>query len=911
MQGLPLFIVATLIVHKLCLPLSSDIAIGLKTLAALILSSLDPPFSFCSHYSRLWLRRVNFTNSAFYFYFNMFAKPRYPLAGPAFHEAYKDVGAKAALAFESLTRYAVIMSPKKWLDTLTSHQSELFHYITDKTQLTSRIVEQVEEDLAQVPCLAVAYTGEYEDRFLVLSTFAGRVLCLSLKIFALNAGGIDEDSYADVLPPRVNQWLGDPGTYKVSTLTPQHIHNRPGGLIIRGLVETSSVFLHFQDCGIIVPKVKAINPMEDWQLSFAASYHHHPASREDLRELLGPLNFKHGRRPLSRQARWAPRSAPGLSAATAFFLYFEAASQQLFISRLLRHALVYGGVPCVRRFDNLRDLYDKFLDRCKRITADYYVFEDGQPPDDGDDEDPRPDDHPLAALERDRRLQEGQGQGQGRLRPPSPPREPDAAPPPVKSEAESRSSEVEMILIDDELNWDDDSETTSHYIQARTPVQPDTCSHEPTADADRRTTFSNEDSHSSITADFFSARSVVLHSPKRALDRGEAVATETGARRKEKRQRILPPSDTDVLAPHVALQGSRPGSPLADPSVPSPFAPKRTEPSSTATSGAWERSLLESSPVPTRLTSTRPSVSWSTKLTMPAKQRPMDSYSRLPKRPPPLKQESVLSDNPVVTYHKQDLRATINLARQARALKAEPQDWGAPRPRPLDLCMSHAASRAAKHNAHRESVRKTRTGAYQGRRRRHTQAEPFNRHARLVDKLTPEELEQHAFVDKPRFHLLCQFCTGSHCSRVTSDTGLVNCRLKEYHDRATATREICPYLRCHDKQTHMIDACPALHGRCPRCACRGHGLEDNCDVTNSDIMEALLSDFEMFANDGFYTYRRIKGKEPERAAWGFFPMDRKSALTFSYKHLLTFPVLEALAMVRSVGALQPALNKNQ
>ncbi len=191
--------------------------------------------------------------------FTMFNRRRYALSGPAFNDRYKDVSARDSVTYETLTRYAVIMSPKKWSDNLTAHQASQFHYITAKHQLTTKLTQQIEEELEQVPCLAMALTGEYDDLFLVLSTFAGRVLCFSLRMLADRLGGLDQEAYSFVVPAKVNEWLRRETLYKLGTRTPDWLRHNQYGFVVRTYVETSAVFLHFQVEGNIPPQDPATN----------------------------------------------------------------------------------------------------------------------------------------------------------------------------------------------------------------------------------------------------------------------------------------------------------------------------------------------------------------------------------------------------------------------------------------------------------------------------------------------------------------------------------------------------------------------------------------------------------------------------------------------------------------------------
>ncbi len=632
----------------------------------------------------------------------MFSKRRYPLSGPAFHDRYKDVSAKNSVAFETLTRYATIMSPRRWTDVLSAQQSDLFNYITAKTQLTTKLAEQVEGDLEQVACLAVSFTGEDEDLFLVLSTFSGRCLCLSLRMLDDRLGGLGEEAYSFVVPAKVNEWLRRDDVVKLGTRVPDWMRSNPFGFVVHNYVETVSVFLHYQDVGIISPKVKALDPTEDWQCLYAVDYHHRPASRDEMRELLGPLQYKGGRRPYARQQRWAPQSAVRLTPATSFFLYYEAASLQLLINRLLRHALVYGGVPSTKRFTNLTTLYGAFLDRCSRITANYYPGEqeggaaggggggDGGDDDGGDGGDnpapqeedrkfkqepqvlrPSPDTNnnndrgedrpttstdPYAALQRDRAL--FATPTQPRPAPPSPPREPDVAALTTAGDDETDSADIQFFVVNDDLVWGEGTEDSS----ARKPrsIQSASGSAYSASNPEKRITFSNDDCASDSSMDFFSARSVVMKSPS-------APEENDGSR---KRRRIEPPGPCHHLLPHKAKSGSRPGPPLADPSVPSPHTPRpeapttatdasRNKPPTTATDASQNRPTAEvrsphttatdasttrpvarndrphstatdASGTTLRRTKVRPHISWATKIETPATESPLSTFLRSP-----------------------------------------------------------------------------------------------------------------------------------------------------------------------------------------------------------------------------------------------------------------------------------------
>ncbi len=169
------------------------------------------------------------------------------------------------------------------------------------------------------------------------------------------------------------------------------------------------------------------------------------------------------------------------------------------------------------------------------------------------------------------------------------------------------------------------------------------------------------------------------------------------------------------------------------------------------------------------------------------------------------------------------------------------------------------------------------------------------------DFLTPDEMADNCFQDKPRYHRKCTFCGSQHCSPYVKNTQTMLCLKFREHVGFAPTRDECLYNRCTNRKAHQTPACPSLHNRCSRCGLRGHQPHDKCDLTNPGIMERLRADFEAAARLGVYTKDRDKGKP----AWGWCRFS-KAALQLNkepvpYLELTTMDALDAIATVEAIN----------
>ncbi len=108
---------------------------------------------------------------------SVFAKRRHPLTGPAFLERYADLPTKKSLIFETLTRYATIMSPRRWADTLSSHQADRFAYVRARAHWSLELSSRFADDPRALPCLAAAFPGDRSEERRVGEGCCGRWRC--------------------------------------------------------------------------------------------------------------------------------------------------------------------------------------------------------------------------------------------------------------------------------------------------------------------------------------------------------------------------------------------------------------------------------------------------------------------------------------------------------------------------------------------------------------------------------------------------------------------------------------------------------------------------------------------------------------------------------------------------------------
>ncbi len=186
---------------------------------------------------------------------------------------------------------------------------------------------------------------------------------------------------------------------------------------------------------------------------------------------------------------------------------------------------------------------------------------------------------------------------------------------------------------------------------------------------------------------------------------------------------------------------------------------------------------------------------------------------------------------------------------------------------------------------------------------------PIAKHLLDHDILTEQERKQNPFVDSPRFHRRCLFCSAQHCSRYFKEQpDVMACHKFRAHEEFAPTRDLCLYVRCNDRKSHHTPVCPALHQKCPSCRMRGHGPFDRCDLRNPAIMSRLRADFEQCAVLGHHTWKRR-----ERLEWGWYHFTEAAAATkdktVDYLQLSHMSVLDAIAVVQAL-CLAAAFNNN-
>ncbi len=186
-----------------------------------------------------------------------------------------------------------------------------------------------------------------------------------------------------------------------------------------------------------------------------------------------------------------------------------------------------------------------------------------------------------------------------------------------------------------------------------------------------------------------------------------------------------------------------------------------------------------------------------------------------------------------------------------------------------------------------------------------TDATVRNRHLPPLDTSRLDQVHlnyldryNNRFATHPLFESRCTFCGSRHCSKYTAGSVLPNCTRFRQQMSLSATRAICNYRRCHQTTEHHTQVCPALHQRCPRCFCRGHGPGDGCNLSNGELMDRLRADFEAAADEGAYTRERRT-----QLSWGWYPYPQGAPIDFaptSYDDLTEMDVLSALTYLRNL-----------
>ncbi len=758
-----------------------------------------------------------------------------PLSGAVFDTAYKTMPSTATIAYESLARQGALMSPRRWDDVLSPNQANQFSYISDMDHWSRDVEEEFGRELNLAPVLSLALVGSPDDQFIAVATFTGRSAAFPVR-YLLNKHRYMKTA-DEALPPKVRSWLID---FNITVLVPDRVHldkMRPHDLRVNRIADMSAIYDRYKHHGVVsMPPEQDEATMEGLAV-FACGYHHRQAVESQLRRMLGELHYRQGL-PRHRDPEWRPRGRQVLDEPTAFYIYFEAVMPQLALNKMMRVGVVYDLLPSLRKCVDLRHMYQTMLRDINAVMdglfVDAYMERESGAGEEEEEPTYRPS-SPLPDIKEEPRT-------------PSPSRPGDDTRLLAVTESERRrdaqqETDVSMRTTDEvEFKVDEALEEELQMSQATTePLSPIRPPPPPT---------------------------------------GPPTYTD----------------DTPFILPLIKTEENEPEEPRAGPSRAGAAAARAASPPAATTTAPEQSETTERAGA---ATATPPPISL-LHSNFP-KPKGLLTFKRIPVLPPPpqIKRPPLTGANatpvgrpPYSLFHPYDARARLNLVGQARVFEDHYDMRGGADRAPLDAC-SHLNAKLKRKwsKGSRRPFSKPEWDVYGD-----VYVPPFNRFALDNPALPPQQLEVHAFQTDPVFHLRCNFCSASHCSKYIKGSQEYNCRRFWEQDQFAPTRRLCFYPRCTRQEKHLIVVCDALHHICENCGCRGHSPKDKCDITNEAVMARLRQDFEDHGDFGIYTRRRSRrGQLP----WGFYPVSKELVKACSYGYLEAMQATEAITFLRS------------
>ncbi len=828
----------------------------------------------------------------------MFKSHPFPLHGRQYAALVDDLKHLAYTNLRSLEAQALEMEPVRWRDVLSAAQNRLFSFVAT---VDDWIATGAEEDLyaavQQVPLLSLALTYEEGDLvYVTVGAYNGRVVTISLPPLALKGQWL---RLWEVLPQQLRDWLADDHVHVVfaGLWSPQD--GAKDGILLNKVVSTEAMFALYQYLGIIHPIIKAERGTLDWQMSFAVQYHHLPSNRRKFKHLVG--EDRYGKNwPAYREPGWLPNNREDPPDGERWFHYYQGAGPVLFLNRLLRHGLVYGGMKAVTPNSPLSQLFDVFL-------------QGGEPGPRLQERDPlrlrhdwpsprhyrgspalqlyAPTEHspPTVRPAEEVSSSEPAPQEGGPAQPPTPPHEVQprgGAEPEAGQEGDGdEESEEPLVLLDEDLQQElEEGEVQQGTDDAKgelRPPRPTTSRTPPTSSPPPKrrppTPSSDTNNNNDPSQEDLRSKLLLLASglqyprppPPTNPRKGKSLppGRRNSGRRKGQENRRRETAGEEGRAHPIKVWDCPPGpstAPLAFPSAATPT--EVSEPG-----GVKEE---EKSPQDAHVTA--PDSSAEARFCASGRLGPPPSHPGAYKSPDnraiqqPLKADAA-------DFAQGDGRAQVAICRRDFNLQHADRARKRGGPPPLGIRYSSMDWHKATED----------------------QFPPIDRHHLDHVHFTAEEREQNAFALSPLFESRCTFCGASHCSRLVAGLGgrVMNCKKLREQSMFSPTRSICDYRRCKADHEHHTSVCPYLHGKCSICGCRGHRPADQCSVTSEAIMERLRADFEEVANIGVYTRERFSHLE-----WGFYPVPptRPPWQVITYRRLTDLPVLDALAALQGL-----------
>ena len=881
----------------------------------------------------------------------MFDPEPFPLKGGNFERTVKALAGHARSTYNVLHHFHLLTLPKRWEDELQPAQQSLLHTVfKPEDWFESGAIGEFVAAIQAVPVLAVHLVRRLNIlKFFAISTYNGRVAIFSIRALEKVCPWRER---VDLLPPEVRAWLLDPDVVVITSGERRTFLRKLQGIEVVNQIDTERIFQIYQDRGVIRPAVTAERGDLTWQLAFALGYHASPSRRSTWRQLIGDDKFQvQGRDwPEWRMPGWQPDSVWELKAKERFNLYFNTYGPHIFVSRLLRHGLVYGGMEAVVGDVPLRDCYLLFLQ--------------------GAMEEPELKKSNPLGLHSDLELTERRDRSSPavrlynekyvHLRTPLEKEEAKCARmAAVTSAAElsayerslfpEQPSSTTAALRGSPATSGGESELEEGELQEETVEIVEEEEEEPLEICVGEEDLSLCDDNNNENARTPDSSNPAVGLGKGARKKDNRLPRKgRGGGGKEGGQ--VPPQD----AP--ANSGGRSEAEIQEAlrhlaHLPAAPAPKKADPAKKET----ERKVtLLKEQVPLPQTSKFPMAH---RLGPSAEVQPIPSTSANPPPHPGYytaagweeqkrkeeeekgKPEVVLLNSP--SMYKDDPPLLLgDLKRgdqvQPQALEASQQDHlhgrgdGGPdkvdrrstRFAPFDH-RSRLQPKQADAGLYRDEAQhfppapvavvapdrnlvlaaRTRRGPKpQGpvgaRKRDRKRSRRLSKMLLDHPELTLEQVVNNPYVAAPYFDKRCSFCASWHCSRYLKNSRTPNCVCFKEQMELAPSRRLCDYRRCMEATDHHTAVCPTLHARCTTCQCRGHTSSHGCDLRDERVMERLRYDFEETADLGVYTQKRFSN-----LAWGFYPYPQsapRNVVVVSYRRLSDLPVLAALGLLHSI-----------
>ncbi len=292
----------------------------------------------------------------------MFRPEPFPMKGANFERVVKALEGHARSTYNVLRHFNTLSLPRRWEDRLAQRQKAICYLITKPEEwCDSGAAGEFVSSVQAVPVLAVHLVRRLNIlKFFSIATYSGRVAIFSIR--ALEKVCQWQET-VELPPPEVRTWLLDPDVAVVTSGERRTFLTKFRGIEVNNHVDTERIFRIYQEKGVIRPTVKVEKGDLSWQLAFAIGYHASPSHKNTWEQLVGEVKFKTKDRdwPEWRMPGWQPDSFWKLDEQESFFLYYNALGPLMFVNRLLRHGLTYGGLDAVATNVPLRECYLIFL----------------------------------------------------------------------------------------------------------------------------------------------------------------------------------------------------------------------------------------------------------------------------------------------------------------------------------------------------------------------------------------------------------------------------------------------------------------------------------------------------------------------------------------------------------------------